>query len=213
MSRPRNSPALFSALRVLAVLLCDAATAGLPAYVLWATGITTVAAGPPLTFLLVVAGTAVLVAVRITLLARCARAARVVVWVSELVLLAGILAAWLSTDVYYLGWQSVYAALVLACGGLFTLLAAIAGRSDQPGSRDALPEAIRSAVGIATGIIVVVWTSPIHEWDAFILNPIVATITVGIALGALLRHLLRRPVEQIEPETAAVREEATRRVG
>lgn len=177
--------------RILGVLVCDVLAAVLPAYLLWETGVTNVAAGPASTFVLVIVVVALMVVFRAAVVARGNPRDQLFVSWGHTALLGAVVVTWQITDSYYVGWQAAYASSLLAVGSIFGLLGAIADLPRAPGGQTrtnaSLSSSLRQLLLMTVAVLGVIITSSIHEWKPEILNPVFLTMAVGIGAGLVGR--------------------------
>jgi hypothetical protein len=193
--------------RVAGAVAIDAVLVGACATILWLNGGESVVAGPIGglgLFEIVAAG---------SLCARCLviRSAapqrrpvdiRAEQWVSalDLLLFACVITAWLVSGLYFLGWVATLAAILLLLGNNFQLMVDVTtGRNWRARAVSHTISAHRFAslelnrvVGGAGGVVGLVLTAPIHEWQSLLLNPLALLVTVAMGASVALGNLARR---------------------
>jgi hypothetical protein len=195
------------AVRVVGATGADAALVCAGAAVLWLNGGDTVVSGP-------LTGIAVFEFVSVALLLarralmrpaitpRSASAVRAErrLGTADLLMLAGLIASWSLTHLYFLGWASTLASATLLLGTTFQLMVDVTtGRNERPRRADQAPtrhrfsslEAHRLLGGLA-GAAGLVLTTSIHRWQPAILNPLALLVATAMGLSVCAGYLIRR---------------------
>jgi len=108
----------------------------------------------------------------------------------RIALLATVVSGWIVTGSYFVGWLATYAAIVLFCGSIVSLIADVLGL--RPGSA-----VVRSArlhqwvlathVGaLVASIAGLALTVPVHRGDLWLLAPLVYLVGASVLTGALV---------------------------
>lgn len=195
---------LIIAARSFGAVLCDLAIVFGGAGLLWTNGQSTAVDGPLLPQLGVILGTALVLLVRRSAIGQTEMFAvntttvmvnRVLVIAQPLCLIVGI-TLWKLLDEYYIGWLTTYGAVVLVLGTTFQLLADVTSGRNLAASKSAyfdrgerlvarrLYQLESWRIGAAVlGVAIFGLSTPIHEWDAQIVNPLIAILALAMGLG------------------------------
>lgn len=178
---------------VIGALICDGIIAFGGAWLLWETGVTSVADAPTMTYVIVVLATAFLVLIRYAILGRGRRRAAAVEWVllGDVVLTALLAAIWLVDSNYYIGWIACYCSILLLVMGIFELFGVAAGRATVDIKNVVRADFIRFfvVIGAVGGLAA---TTGVHYWSLSILNAALLTAATGIGIGVVGRVVLFR---------------------
>jgi hypothetical protein len=186
-------------IRAAIILALDATAVGFGGWLLWSTGGTTVVSGTIAARIEVVCGVALLFAARSATLRfdRPDVAARItierIVLIAHTLLLAGLITAWHVSDLYFIGWLSTYAALMLLVACALQLLVDLtSGRNFGRESRRT-PVLVRRLIALETGRIIVglaaaagiALTAPVHAWNSQIINVVMVLSALSIGLATV----------------------------
>jgi hypothetical protein len=184
--RPAAALAVFAA----SILLIDAALVAVAGWILWYNGGSTVVDGSFagqigfMAIILIGSTARVLLAYRVRRRQRAhAGLVNALSVASQLAMLGALVAAWLLTDLYYVGWLAALSAIVLLVDSLMRFLVVLAVPVDgrRASRRSELRvSAVPMLVGLAGAAAGLVLTTDIHQWNAVIINGLL--IFVGVAL-------------------------------
>ncbi|MFJ4223535.1 hypothetical protein [Microbacterium sp. NPDC089695] len=113
----------------------------------------------------------------------------------RVVALAGVLFAWLTTGLYFLGWLACFAGSMLTIGSLIAFLGELVDSRYRAGagrgsSRRRQRRATTKLAGVLAGAAAMVVVAPVHVWDAQLLGALVLLNGAAVLLAALASHLL-----------------------
>ncbi|WP_420367222.1 hypothetical protein [Curtobacterium sp. L1-20] len=194
-------------LTAITLTVIDAAfVAGTAGMMWWNAGTTVVDLTPIAAVMTVVTGTTILIfrellnpRARQGLITTSATRAEVLVVILDVVAVAALLAVWMTTGLYLLGWYACFAGATLLTGHLVQLFADILVRVNAGGDHGRA-EAARRSTGLAAlhaggsilGIATLVATRDVHTWSAPLLNGTVVLIVLSMLLGASAAWGIRR---------------------
>ncbi|MCM3781271.1 hypothetical protein [Microbacterium hydrocarbonoxydans] len=184
-------------MRTTGVLLCDITFAAAGTLLLWWNGGTTVVDGPWYGFALFL-----LIGIIVLVLRQLAAAQRPIerphdptsdkiVTLLEAVLLAGVTAAWLVLNDYFLGWAATFSALCFLVAATLQLLTdVLTARNSGIRKTDTTRVVRRKLRSLEVhrllmailAVVAVVVTAPIHHWMPSLLNPLLLLIVAPLIL-------------------------------
>lgn len=206
----RGRPAILA----VATVLTDAATVFVGAFVLWSAGGLTVVSGPTWSFALcgIVLACGFAVSGHLGRRSASAPSAEFVLTVSvsaiRLVVLAGAVVAWSATGDYFLGWVTLFAAVVLFVTSTWSVLGDVLSSGGPRTGRGRVVRRLRlmparatiRVVGVVAGALAVVLLQPIHVWELAILSPLLVIVTGSVLLAVALRAAGRSAAARTEIE-------------